>query len=365
MAAGYTRQATANIAAGLAIQSADLNAEYNQIQSAFDGTTGHDHTGGSGLGPKITLTTSVSGILPIANGGSGSSSFTAGSVLFSNGTIITQDNTKLFWDNANDRLGLGTAAPVSNLQIHTASAASTRVHLTNSTTGASTTDGLLLQEDASGAAYVWNYENQPLIFATNNTERGRFNAVGGLNITGAVDITTVYRINGINLAAGHLSNGVTGTGAVMLAASPTTTGVLTAATITASGDLGVTGTATLANVVLGADLAIADGGTAASTALGAFANLVVTASSIANPGYMQLKNGLILQWGATAVVGVNTIPISFPASFTSALFTVLTNIQLAAGGTQDVGTASETTTGFTANFSSAYTGQLFWFAVGV
>src|SRR5678810_258179 len=114
MASGYTRQAAANIAAGLTIQSADLNAEYNQIQSAFDGTAGHDHTGGSGLAPKISLTAAVSGILPMANGGTGASSFTSGSVLFSNGTTITQDNSSFFWNEANTRLGIGTASPVSN-----------------------------------------------------------------------------------------------------------------------------------------------------------------------------------------------------------------------------------------------------------
>ena len=36
---------------------------------------------------------------------------TNGSVLFSNGTTIVQDNTNLFWDDANNRLGIGTNNP--------------------------------------------------------------------------------------------------------------------------------------------------------------------------------------------------------------------------------------------------------------
>ena len=71
--AGYTRQSSATIIAGANITAAIFNAEFNQLQSAFNGTTGHGHTGGTGDGPKLVLTAaaSISGILPLANGGTG------------------------------------------------------------------------------------------------------------------------------------------------------------------------------------------------------------------------------------------------------------------------------------------------------
>lgn len=44
--------------------------------------------------------------------------FTAGSVLFVGATdVITQDNATFFWDDANNRLGIGTASPGSSLEV--------------------------------------------------------------------------------------------------------------------------------------------------------------------------------------------------------------------------------------------------------
>ncbi len=52
--AGYTRQDTANnIANGNVIDANDLDAEFNQVESAFSSSTGHKHDGTSGEGPRI------------------------------------------------------------------------------------------------------------------------------------------------------------------------------------------------------------------------------------------------------------------------------------------------------------------------
>lgn len=58
------------------------------------------------------------GLLPISRGGTGAGSFGSGSVLFSNGTTFAQDNSNLFWDNTNNRLGLGTSSPSSTLDVN-------------------------------------------------------------------------------------------------------------------------------------------------------------------------------------------------------------------------------------------------------
>ncbi|MDB4726193.1 DUF2793 domain-containing protein [bacterium] len=69
-----------------------------------------------------TLGTIATGVwngttIAIANGGTGSTSFTDGSVVFSNGTILTEDNSNFFWDRVNSRLGLGTTTPLDTFHV--------------------------------------------------------------------------------------------------------------------------------------------------------------------------------------------------------------------------------------------------------
>jgi len=79
-----------------------------------------------GTTPAISIpaaTTSVNGYLTSTdwttfNGKFNLPSLTSGSVLFSNGTTIAQDNANFFWDDTNNRLGIGTATPYSRLSIN-------------------------------------------------------------------------------------------------------------------------------------------------------------------------------------------------------------------------------------------------------
>lgn len=45
-------------------------------------------------------------------------SLTTGSVLFSNGTTIAQDNANFFWDDTNNRLGIGTNTPTTTVELN-------------------------------------------------------------------------------------------------------------------------------------------------------------------------------------------------------------------------------------------------------
>jgi len=74
---GYVRKAAAQITLSAVITSTAHNLEYNQLEAAFNGVSGHAHDGSTGNAPKIALTTSVSGSLPVANGGTGATAAAA------------------------------------------------------------------------------------------------------------------------------------------------------------------------------------------------------------------------------------------------------------------------------------------------
>jgi hypothetical protein len=81
---------------------------------------------------KIGLTTHVSGTLPVANGGTGVTSFTAGQVLF--GSLSQSSN--FFWDNTNVRLGIGTSSPANIADLQNSGSFSARLRNTGSGIGA-------------------------------------------------------------------------------------------------------------------------------------------------------------------------------------------------------------------------------------
>lgn len=66
----------------------------------------------------LPLSTGVTGTLPVTNGGTGASTFTAGSVVFAGASgVYSQKNTNFFWDDASNRLGIGTSTPAVTLTI--------------------------------------------------------------------------------------------------------------------------------------------------------------------------------------------------------------------------------------------------------
>jgi hypothetical protein len=86
MPQGYTRQSASEILDGADITADLFNDEYNALQSSMNAVTGHNHDGTTGGGAPISLTQSVTGVLPVANGGTGVTSITANGLLVGGGT---------------------------------------------------------------------------------------------------------------------------------------------------------------------------------------------------------------------------------------------------------------------------------------
>tara|TARA_B110000037_G_C17090996_1_gene494012 strand:- start:258 stop:989 length:732 start_codon:yes stop_codon:yes gene_type:complete len=91
------------------------------------------------------------------------------------GTTIDVGPNKLVANSAGN-VGIGTASPTANLSVNSSNV-ETKINITDSTTGSTITDGLLLQSGAANA-YLWNYEAGNLIVGNNNAEAMRIDAAG-------------------------------------------------------------------------------------------------------------------------------------------------------------------------------------------
>ena len=93
---------------------------------------------------------------------------------------LTVDTDTLFVDSTNNRVGVGTVSPVRQLHLN-AGSENVYLHLTNTGTGATTTDGLsILVKNSNSEANIIQREAAALTFATSATERMRIDSSGNV-----------------------------------------------------------------------------------------------------------------------------------------------------------------------------------------
>jgi len=150
------------------------------------------------------LLSNTSGVLPVTRGGTGNTTaFTSGSVVFAGASgTYTQNNSQLFWDNTNNRLGIGTTSPSYLLDVvgttngfagtriynnNSGSSTLTYLQLGNDLNGAAATIGLSSSTNGSwpggpGALFIANGLAYPIAFSTSGGERMRIDAGGNVGI---------------------------------------------------------------------------------------------------------------------------------------------------------------------------------------
>jgi microcystin-dependent protein len=83
--------------------------------------------------------------------------------------------------NSLGKVGIGTTNPTEMLQLF-AGAGRSAVLMTNTNSGSTATDGFYVGYGAGGNAAVWNYENNSIIFGTNNLEQMTIDNAGNVGI---------------------------------------------------------------------------------------------------------------------------------------------------------------------------------------
>jgi len=136
----------------------------------------------------VDLTADVTGTLPIGNGGTGTpTAFTLGSVVFAGASgVYTQDNANLFWDDTNDRLGIGTAIPGRPLHVVTSFDFVARFESTDSFSAISIRDSNTTAGDQVLIAAVAD----DMRFRTLNQDRMAISSTGNVGIGTAAPATS-------------------------------------------------------------------------------------------------------------------------------------------------------------------------------
>jgi hypothetical protein len=147
----------------------------------------------------ITTGTWNGSTIDVAYGGTGNTSFTSGSIPFSNGTILTQDNSNLFWDDTNNRLGIGTNSPPHQLDVNGNTSGTTN-YVTLGVGDLTGVSPLVYLGAGNGLATITSRRNFPLNFAVNNSEVARFGTNGYLGI-GETNPTRAIQVSGVGSGA--------------------------------------------------------------------------------------------------------------------------------------------------------------------
>jgi len=213
---------------------------YTPVTNARTISTTAPLSGGGDLTANRTLsitqaTTSTNGYLSSTDWSTFNGKFTlpaltSGSVLFSNGTTIAQKNAQLFWDDTNNRLGIGTATPAYKLSVNGTIDAGT-----NLIGNGAWNQGLKLFGGTGEFQFLNGGGGFFFTWVRNNVERMRLSSNDNLLINTTTDAGFKLDVNGTARVQGNFTGGAGITATTSVTANNSNGFILTANTLTING----------------------------------------------------------------------------------------------------------------------------------
>ena len=161
----------------------------------------------------LPLTTGVTGTLPVANGGTNLTSFTANGVVYASSTSALATGSSLVWTGTN--LGVGTTSPniggvARAITLNTASSTNASYELAIN----NVLQGSLYTTYGTSAVTLGNFASGPLVFYTGSSEAMRIDSSGNLlvgttsatnaRLTVASTVNTQSEILQLNASSGDV-----------------------------------------------------------------------------------------------------------------------------------------------------------------
>lgn len=157
-------------------------------------------------------------LMGLAYGGTGTSTtFTAGSVVFAGvGGVYSQDNANFFYDDANNRLGIGTTAPGFPLHVRGTVNANFQTRVENTSNGVSADSRFILLNDAGlagamilyGSGYttsgLYDLPNETVFFGNGGSNTNFLHTTGGIKFW-CNNSTNIATLNTSGLGIGSAS----------------------------------------------------------------------------------------------------------------------------------------------------------------
>jgi hypothetical protein len=134
----------------------------------------------------------------------GSNVTTSGNLSSASTLTLQTNSTTAVTVDASQNVGIGTTSPTQKLQVYSSGASGGAIQITNASTGAISTDGLLLGYDGSNDVIINNQEATATKFYTSGTERMRIDSSGNVTV-GTTATTYNYQTKNIALYDGASS----------------------------------------------------------------------------------------------------------------------------------------------------------------